>query len=287
MSVSSVKLRNRGMVTGTAQRTARDEYQVIVTAATDDCNVVRNAVDPSTSLAIPQLGAPYSPSDPGMVCSGVDIQLEHPPDFQAYVVNVDFTTGAAGNPSDPDNPFDIPPHIRWSHVGSTEQIYLDRQGNPIVNSAKQPFDPSIEDEFYDLVAFIQGNVEEFDPVFAASYMNGINNAPFLIRGTTVLTGVAKIIQFDADESVLNGVDYFAVTLGLRFRTDGWIRKILDNGTMELNASGFPVNILDEQGSPITEPVFLDGLGHQLEAGPPVFLNVDTRKLVNFAPLGIP
>jgi hypothetical protein len=58
--------------------------------------------------------------------------------------------------------------------------------------------------------------------------------------------------------------------------------------MELDGDFVPRTIKDSDGSVITEPVFLDGVGHRLAAGlPPIFLNVDTRKMVSFAPLGIP
>lgn len=294
MAVLSVKLRKRSMNATEGKRSAIDEYQVVVGAVTDDPNVVRTAVDPNTNLAVPQRGDPYSPNDAGLLCKTVDIQQEHEVDFQAYIVTCTFETGSGTTPTETENPLDIPPRVRWGHIGQNEQIYLDRNGEPIVNSAGQPFDPSIEDEIFDLLAIIQGNNAGFDPLFASQYMNAINSDSFSIRGQQVAPGVAKVIQFDADEATMNGIDYFAVTIGLRFRVDeeggntGWIRKILDNGTMALDADGIPRSIKDSDGTVITDPVFLNGQGLRLPSnGTPVFLNVDIRKLLPFAPLNLP
>ena len=69
-----------------------------------------------------------------------------------------------------------PPVIRFGFRDYTRVAECDNAGNPIRNSAGDPFDPPIEEDYSFLTLSIQQNVGTFAPLTAREYKNSVNSA---------------------------------------------------------------------------------------------------------------
>jgi hypothetical protein len=177
---------------------------------------------------------------------------------------------------------------------------------PLTNSAMEPLDPTIEDEFsYKIIRFSK-NVKSYDDAFFNKYQDAVNKAEFTINlpklrfKTTVAKHYGKL-RASASLQFTNGILYYRRELELHIR--GWDRAILDQGTRELyvtgdtkpdgtiiSASDVPrgrvsveVPITDDDGLPIDKPRLLDGNGKRLKEGqPPVLLGWQVSHEADFS-----
>ncbi len=232
-----------------------------------------NAVDPTTGVRVPQLGD------------------SHPWDTWTYVIRL-RTAVADESPfvfrvtveyREIRNPLDEPPIIEWLSASTMEPIDTDIDGNPILTSSDEPFDPPPTEEFYDLILRASYNVATFDPVGAADYKGAVNIDWF--RGFA--PGLAKVKEYTSRQiRVITGNFYVAVAAEIHFRSTGWKRKFLDQG---YRTKGDVVDdvqtytqITDTEGNMVTEPVLLDGNGQKLADGDPaVRKEYWTKKQLSF------
>ncbi len=196
-----------------------------------------------------------------------------------YVVNQDATVAnesstlfqVAVRYREIRNPLDEPPVVEWLSASTMEPIDTDIDGNPILNSSDEPFDPPPTEEFYDLIMRATYNVSFFDPVGASNYKGAVNSD--LFRGFA--PGLAKVKEYRSRQIwTFTGNFYIEVAVELHFRSTGWKRKFLDQGyriKTGTDSGGKPTysEITDDEGNLITEPVLLDGLGQKLADGAPV------------------
>ncbi len=196
----------------------------------------------------------------------------------AFKVTVNYT--------EIENPLEQPTIIEWLSASVTEPIDTDIDDNPIVNSSDEPFDPPPTEEFDDLLLRGVYNVAVFNPVDASIYKGAINTDFFLGFDP----GQAKVVTYISREiKAITGNFYVEVTVEIQFRSDGWKRKFVDQGyrvKTGVDIDGKPTyeEIKDDEGDPITEPVFLDGNGEKLDDGDPVVrLEFDTKPQLPFIP----
>lgn len=219
-----------------------------------------NAVDPSTGVRVPQLGD------------------SHPYDHWVYVVRLRtavtddsaFVFRVTVEHREISNPLDEPPIVEWLSASTMEPIDTDIDGNPILNSSDEPFDPPPTEEFYDLIMRATFNVANFDPVGASNYNGAVNIDWF--RGFA--PGLGKVKEYTSRQIwVMTGWFYVAVAVELRFRSTGWKRKFLDQGYRTkgdiVDGVQTYTQIKDTEGNLVTDPVLLDGLGQKLADGAPV------------------
>ncbi len=221
----------------------------------------------------------------------------HPGDDWTYVLNRSAVVDADSaflyhvtiNYSQIANPFAQRTIFEWLSASTMEPVDTDIDGNPILNSSTEPFDPPIMQRFDDLILRASYNVPNFNPVGAANYKTAVNDAPILIHGQYLfLEGQVKVLLYTSREILMiTGRPYIAVTLELKFRHEGWKRKVLDQG---YRTKGDVVDgvqqytpILDSEGNELTEPALLDGNGQELADGlPAVRLEWWTNRRLNFA-----
>lgn len=165
----------------------------------------------------------------------------------------------------------------------------------LCNSADEPFDPPIQEEFYDISIVIK-RYEEFFPFSRYAFHNRINKDTFLIKdraGTSYSfapkTVVCKSIQAEEVQSGIYSDGKptwrYYVTYEFMYRPDGWSRRILDQGFREKVTGGYKT-IKDSEGNGLTQPVKLDGNGTALAStADAVFIEFQTKQSVNFASLG--
>ena len=201
-----------------------------------------------------------------------------------------------------ENPLEQRPEFSWTFADVNEPIDKDKDNKPITNSAQEPFDPPIAEDYSDQVFRVVRNEATFDKLFAADFKNSVNIDTFL----GFPPGTCWLKVFDGDEIKEAGLIYWRVSYEIHIRYDkdneqasGWERNILDQGyrTIALDEAGEPK--LTEDGKPtyevmkdkdknlLSQPVQLDGEGQKLSAGAvPVFLEFETKKVRQFSILGL-
>ncbi len=119
---------------------------------------------------------------------------------------------------DPDEtPVDKAPRIRWSSQKVFVPFLIDLDGNPVVNSAGEFFDPPPEIELTRLIANVQFNAS-FIPVGLLDYDRAVNIAPISIDGIDIAAERAQISDIEVGE--VEGEDpdeYRTVTFRLEVR----------------------------------------------------------------------
>lgn len=170
---------------------------------------------------------------------------------------------------------------------------------PICNSARDFFDPPIQEDEARLVLRISRAVGSYSPLQAAEYANVLNSDTWLgfPPGTLLLKPIRAKAVFD------KGVSYFRTSVEIHVRFDGHTHDIWDAGLREywsakdaktvLGKKQGYTHIKNEDQSLVTEPVLLDGEGHallkpgqalDLVENQPSYWKFRTRKMLPFGPL---
>lgn len=150
---------------------------------------------------------------------------------------------------------------------------FDKDGNKIVNSAGDPFDPPLMMDDSRRVISLVRNVAAY-PAWVLSYQDAVNSDTFTVRGITYAVGVGKVQSVSlSDAQIRNGYPFYTLEVLIHLQKNGWILQPLDAGFREIGYGGDLINILnqgdDERPS---APVPLDGDGHAL-ANPSTTNNV--------------
>lgn len=195
-----------------------------------------------------------------------------------YVITADYSsepiTQQEKNQTEEPNPLDRPPSIKWKTNKYTKAIYKDVDGNAIVNSAGEFFDPPPEVELFRWCASVSSNVEAV-PEFILEFGKGgpINDSEFTIQGLTVSEGIARVTDFDISDKQTaqvgeDTVSYYVFSYSLEFRDEGWKLSLLDQGLRQVDPSDETKRIeITDDGSPakpVKRPWPLDGEGGRVD-----------------------
>lgn len=194
-----------------------------------------------------------------------------------------------------ENPLLVPYSVQFIPQASMEAIDkaikladgVETFDKELVNSAKEPFDPPIQEEFYDFAILIRRNESTFNVSTAGAYLNTVNSDVFTVTDRAGLphefgVGIVRCKSIQADERRHGPTWYFEVSYEFVVRTDGWNRRILDQGFRKLVGNEYVI-VSDKDGNPVTQPVKLDGSGTPLAPdAEPVFLTFQTKRKKSFA-----
>lgn len=183
------------------------------------------------------------------------------------------THGASSSKKEParrrESPLDEPPVVSGSFVKYMEQALRDKDGNPILNTATEAFDPPFEEEkSYDDLR-IQLNTANIDLGFRAGFSNAVNSKPMWglkkrqikldsWRYNVVWFGDLNYVEHDfkflindtewpddvEDETTVERIGWYQAKMNQSFRNK-------DEGTGDLQ------NNLDPFDIPFQRPRFLD------------------------------
>lgn len=268
---------------------ARTAVRTFIVTTTSETDTVATVMD-SSSLV--QEGDEF-PGDASMICRTVSYTQSDKIRTQWEVkANYERPQPDGGGPgSGSGNPEDEVPEYSVSSQQYTVFFEKDVDDTPIKNSANEPFVPPIEGNRSIGVYRISRNFLEFDNGTAKEYRDTVNIDDFTITATQTFfffaAGTAYMQSYDAVRQYRAGVTesgyYWRVTWVILHNKDGWRKRILDQGTMELDdtdpaapggsmAPNRPLKGPD--GLPLNGPVLLDGAGKPLQPGQaPVFLPV--------------
>ena len=269
--------------------------------------VISDAVVLHPALAIGQApvveGALFA-YDLNAFCKTIDADYENADDSRkVIIVTATYETGSGGDEQvENEDPLQDRPDIRWGSRTVRLPVRVDINGDPIQNSAGQPFDPLPEEDFQVLVYEYSHNIASYSEANARSYRGAINDDNFTLAGLSISPYQARIVGINASNAERNGTRYWRESVVVEI-VDDWRLTLVDEGLMKksgiADGPGDPhyigggesvvTPILDANGNPIFEPTLLDGNGAPLGGGNPVLLRFDTaaKPLRSFGGLGLP
>lgn len=225
--------------------------------------------DVLASTDLPAIGDAYETSSDAKL---VDI-VANPLDDNPYVWEVigsysQKTTDPETSPS--TSPLDR--RVRWSYgsVQRSEALLVDQNGDDVVNSAGDRFDPPIEVARPQLRMTARRNELGFDPATIVAYVGRVNSAAW--RGFD--TEMVLCTGITADERTENGTTYFEVSYEFEVHWDdtlGWnTLEVLDQGFNRLTTptTKEPIYMEPDRVERPSNPMPLDGSGDELPIGDP-------------------
>jgi hypothetical protein len=174
-----------------------------------------------------------------------------------------------------ENPLLRPADIDWGNGKFTTVATRDRDGNAILNSAEEPFDPPVEREDIRLTLKISRNEAFYDANVQLDYFNTTNEDTWfgLFPGQAKCAGISASRKYEKGEFHWRVVYEFELLPAEDATTAGvaWAKRLLDQGWYKLGASGKKEQIVDKYSKPLSAPRLLDGAGGELAiGGTPVF-----------------
>jgi hypothetical protein len=273
-----------------------ERYKVLVDSIEDDALVIK------AHASCPAIGDSYaygSSTDTSSRATSIRItplggQYDGPSGNSGeWAWDVEVTYSRKGETV--ENPLDRPAKVYYDMDQYDVPLERDLDGNAVLNSAEQPFDPPVLKEDNRLIIRIEKNLATFDSTVAELFENAVNSATFLGFATNSLR-ITKISASPQEDAVYG--DYYAVTTEIQRRPIEYVghephqASILDMGRYELYAPGGDVSsrwspILDTEGQHVTDAVALDGFGRVKSASAaPVYLPFRRYPTYDFNSLGI-
>jgi hypothetical protein len=244
--VSVTKVFNERIVRDAGGIRLYENYRVAVSALSDSIGLAVAAVDPATSLAVPNQTA-------GRV---VEVPIEGGESVPCYLQSVEPQRGAnklefivlctyQSQGLTAEGPADANVNGNWSlsfgvrAIEVTEKVSVDKDGNAILNAAGEPYD-DVTKTFYDEEITISFKTLN-PPVDAIADLKGKTNdasCEFTINGVTRTFPENTLKFFDWEYSYSDSeAGYWTVSLKFYERPDGWTRFFINEGTYYLDADG--------------------------------------------------
>lgn len=170
----------------------------------------------------PRIGSTH-PDNAGLWAIGVSIENHEP--YAGWRVVVNYSSEREFR----DNPLDDPIRIGFDDEQFQKPLIKDEDGNAILNSAGDPYDPPPLIDDCRIAANVTMNLPGI-PSWWLTHKDCTNEDVFTIRGLSVPIGVAKLQRRSiSDWQYRNGVAYMEVSLTIHFDEDGWNTKPLNAG----------------------------------------------------------
>ncbi len=257
MSVISVRALTEGrsgsQTNDKGIRTSVRKFGVRTNSLADDDTVVRYAV------GVPRLYDVH-PNDPGMNVESVQCSQDSFSGVYWEVV-VNYSSKTPDEQQQAENPLERRSKVEWGKVDYQEAYQQDQDGQAMVNSAQEPFDPPRQRDAKRITLKITRNEPSFNPALALAYQDHVNADVFFGADP----GLCKCQGITGSEDYQNNITFWSVVYEFEFRKEGFDEYILDQGFSTL-ANGVRTLIRDQHGTPVTQPVLLNGAGGLLSAG---------------------
>ena len=270
-SSSSTEQDDRGRPTSKATRV----YRVVLNSRTDGARVAE------TAAGVPTTGSVWE----SLACKSVSASATDDSQL-VWDVSAEYTSDAW--PEDGQSgtsimsPLARQPLISWDGQYVSEPVNEDALGVAIQNSANDPFDPGLEEDFPIRVLTIVKNYPAYDDNDYAPAINTINTDTFM----GIAPGQLRLFNVQAAEQYESLTRYWAVTFTFHRRVGGWLRRVIDQGFHYLDGTERK-RIVDAALEPVSTPVFLDGSGGVLDPGDTaVAISFQTKGTSAFSALGI-
>lgn len=243
--------------------------------------------------SIPARGDAYAisggESDSGALCYQINPQ-QHADDPTLWTISVDYSSDpgdlfVTGTPDSPTvgTPNENPILRPAKYKSTTKQVpkvrQKDKNGDPYVNSAGDPFEEPPVQEVTHVIVTITKNYATFSYATQIAWANKVNNDTYLGQ----VAYKWKIASVDLEDATENGITFVQATITLELNPDKWVTTdILDCGYQAIDLAGKKYVIKDNANQPKATPTLLNGFGQELAAGAtPVFLGFTDYDLMAF------
>jgi hypothetical protein len=300
MAVTQVKEINAGrggkeayQPDGTTVFNRTRQWRVDTSSATDDDVTVL------ANTSLPKIGTAH-PNHANCKCISRSAKPESNPQKKQWLVLAEYSTKW----NIAENPLNDPARTEWSTETFQTIVERDIDGNGVVNSAGDPFDPPAEKDDSRWTSVTRKNVAATVPDWMFAYQDAVNSDSYTIDSIIITAGWAKVSAIHLSEiQERNGTQYRVITVTIHYRAENedigsgsgsygsgsgddeiepWHLSLLDAGFRELSggsssasASGsgsaggsLLVNIKDSESDPVTAPVPLDGEGYAIDEPTP-------------------
>jgi hypothetical protein len=217
------------------------------------------AFDVGSNGSLPVIGSAY-PDDANAVCKSLSVSCQQ--GYKYWIVTAEYndTYQVESTPTNDET------RISWSSEIFQREAWKDKDGNGVLNSAGDPFNPPVIRDDARTVCRIVQNASSV-PTYVLTYPNCVNSTSFTIDGVSVAARYAKISNVGvSEERRRNGTVYREVTIEMHIRNETWDFEILDAGFREFDPADSTKRILitNDDGTDITEPAILDGSGAKVD-----------------------
>ena len=226
--------------------------------------------------SLPTIGSVH-PADSAAYC--ISLGVDHTEPRWGWTVTAEYTTQfeRAANPTSD------PAQISWSSEQFQRVMAQDKDGDAVMNSAGDFFDPPVMIDDSRRVATVKKNLAAV-PTWLLDYQDAVNSDAFTIDGVSIAIGQAKMQMVSVEvEQERNGVTFRPVTFTIQFQRDLWKVKVLDAGFRDINGD----RITSDDGTDVTQPAPLNGSGLVLANPTPAtaqFIEFDAYKQRAFSSL---
>lgn len=294
-----------GEVGSSNQRNYTRRYKITTDSVSDEAETVFRDV------RLPRRFDPY-PLNGASLANRIRARRSESP--LLWSVDVEYETPSAGSQEQDPDPLARPSEVSMDVAIFQRPAILDIDGNPILNSAKDPFaDPIAEQDDVRPTLTITRNEPTLNTARNLQYTNAVNADAFFGFDP----GEVKCMQIRQDRQVEQDqddpsrqIEFWRTTFEFHMRPNtslringvltpvkGWDLALVDMGYYELRAGlepGDPARrmaIRDAAGGQVSHPVRLDGNGKPLDWDAP-FSDTEYRKFsvykeLAYAPLGLP
>lgn len=207
---------------------------------------------------LPLIGSVH-PEDPFAWCTSLSV--DNTEDWKGWTVTAEYSSERELS----ETPTSDPALISWSSEQFQRPAIIDKDGNAIVNSAGDPFDPQNMIDDSRRVVTVTKNLSSV-PSWILTYQDAVNSGSFTVDGITVGDGLAKMQSVTVSEAQSrNGTAFRTVTFSMHLEKNGWLLEPLDAGFRQLAFDGITrINIKNDGDAELpTSPVLLDGAGKVL------------------------
>jgi len=232
------------------------------------------ATDPNSGNTVPSIGDPHPDYSNALVVSS---DAENIDDGESFVWEVTATYEGYGITT--QDPNTVRATVLFGSAQYSQVIEKDSNGDPIENSAGDPFDPPIQQEDSRLRISVTQKMtsEVFSPSLIKFFENSVNLDAIRIGGVDIEPKFARILDIElVPGSYQNTLGELKEFFTARFEIEvipqqvsatGYVRQLLDAGFNELYEEGeeikqraIMVQTDDGESVPATEPQKLDGEG---------------------------
>ena len=257
-------------------RTYQRQFRLI----TDDPDDGPYAIGSNASL--PNIGSLH-PEDSSAWCRELTVENDNP--YAGWVVTANYSSERELS----ETPTSDPAFVTWDSEQFQKPAIQDKDGDAVVNSAGDFFDPPAMMDDSRRVVTVQKNLTAV-PAWILDYQDAVNSDQFTVDGVTIAIGTAKMQRVSVGaEDIRNGIAFRQVTFTMHLQRDGWDMQILDAGFRRIDPgdSTKRIAISLDDGTEPTTPALLDGSGGLLSNPTPanaVFKTFSVYKTRTFSSL---
>lgn len=213
---------DRGNLNDRLERAYTRTFTVQCSSVADDSIVVRSA------LGIPRLYTPYvtlTSADLGSWCRTVD--ADRVGNSNVWRVVCQYSSKLDQNPAQAqiENPLLRPPVISWDTITVAVPATHDADGNPVRNTAGDPFDPPPEEEETRLYLRVTKNMATYDATGYMEFQDTVNSEAWLV----FQPGEARCRKIRGDNRWENGLYYWVVSFEFELR-----KEVIPKGAQDVS-----------------------------------------------------